>query len=162
MTSDASDGELNAFVDAELGPREFEQIFGAIQRDAELRRQVAELQDIKMLVRCSYQETQALERSRPQVSRGRRLSAALVAMALLASGAAGWFGRDYLATNCVAGWRLLHAVPSSDRRATRGASQAADVALDAHHAALPSIRPAWRHLTPEPSIGVSLGGRGVC
>ena len=54
MTPLPSDERLNAFVDGEMGSREFAEILEASCTDAGLRRRIAELQIVRALVRHAY------------------------------------------------------------------------------------------------------------
>jgi intracellular sulfur oxidation DsrE/DsrF family protein len=90
-TQHFSDEQLHAFVDAQLGPEEQEQIFVALKQDENLSRKVCEIRRLQDMVRHAYAEPPAAP-TQPTPQRRWRLTDAIAASVLLTVGAlAGWF-----------------------------------------------------------------------
>lgn len=95
-----SDEYLNAFVDGELSPAERAQAIGRISGDAQLKKQVCELNLLKEMVKSSYRHAEGVNDADRRVRRwpfGRR---ALAACCLIMVGVvAGWLWRGVSAVN---------------------------------------------------------------
>jgi hypothetical protein len=92
MTPEASDDELNAFVDGELSPADRARVLEALGHDESLQRRMAEIQQTRVLLRHAYERPPLAQRAATTArSRPRQL---LAASLLLAVGiAAGWLLR---------------------------------------------------------------------
>ncbi|MGF1642715.1 MAG: hypothetical protein ACFCUJ_03670 [Thiotrichales bacterium] len=104
MRRDFSDEMLNAFVDGELDRQESEELYAAMQADAELSNRVCLLRGMKGLTRLAYGQPPAAERVRAPMRWGRLGGAVAATLALFAFGfGSGWWLKPLPAES---GWAM--------------------------------------------------------
>ncbi len=90
MKNNITDETLNAFVDQQLTPSEMDEVFGAVNQDAELAQRVCQVRQLKSMVKNAYD---GMEPSRPsewRVARSRSFQALAASLLLGLGGLLGW------------------------------------------------------------------------
>lgn len=127
MNAQSTTERLQALLDGELDPDDAERVFRDIERDPDLRAELAELQRLKYLVRSAYADIGVESAPTPRAEGRGRYGAMAVAVVLCLT--VGWLARDLMVDR--SGQRLVAAVPPVEPAVARVAGGAGDRAASA-------------------------------
>jgi intracellular sulfur oxidation DsrE/DsrF family protein len=94
MNAHSTTEQLQALIDGELGPDDAERVFRDIRRDPDLQAELAELQQLKHLVRSAYADVGP--DPVPALRSGRRRRYGAVAVLAVSCLTLGWAARDLM------------------------------------------------------------------